>query len=84
MAEVIKFFDPNDKPFGRLSNNYRHNIKLADGKTCATVTNYIYANILRKPLHKQIVCSAKKDVIQTFNKLYEKKFNNKYKKTIKK
>lgn len=84
MAEVIKFFDPNDKPFGRLSNNYRHNIKLADGKTCATVTNYIYANILRKPLHKQIVCSAKKDVIQTFNKLYEEEFNSKFKKALKK
>jgi predicted NAD-dependent protein-ADP-ribosyltransferase YbiA (DUF1768 family) len=84
MAEVIKFFDPNDKPFGRLSNNYRHNIKLADGKTCATVTNYIYANILRKPLHKQIVCSAKKDVMQTFNKLYEEEFNSKFKKALKK
>jgi predicted NAD-dependent protein-ADP-ribosyltransferase YbiA (DUF1768 family) len=84
MVEVIKFFDPNDKPFGRLSNNYRHNIKLADGKTCATVTNYIYASILRKPLHKQIVCLAKKDVIQTFNKLYEEEFNSKFKKALKK
>jgi hypothetical protein len=84
MGEVIKFFDPNDKPFGRLSNNYKHNIKLADGKTCATVTNYIYASILRKPLHKQIVCLAKKDVIKTFTKLYEEEFNSKFKKALKK
>lgn len=84
MAEVIKFFDPNDKPFGRLSNNYRHNIKLADGKTCATVTNYIYSSIIREPLHKRIVCSAKKDVVQIFNKLYEEEFNSKFKKALKK
>ena len=84
MAEVIKFFDPNDKPFGRLSNNYKHNIKFADGKTCATVTNYIYASILRNASHKRILCSAKKDVIETFNKLYEEEFNNKLKKALKK
>lgn len=84
MAEVIKFFDPNDKPFGRLSNNYRHNIKFADGKTCTTVTNYIYANILREPLHKILVCSAKKDVVQTFHKLYQEEFNSKFKKALKK
>lgn len=84
MVEVIKFFDPNDKPFGRLSNNYRHNIKFADGKTCATVTNYIYASILRHASHKRIVCLAKKDVIQTFNKLYEEEFNSKFKKALKK
>ena len=82
MTEVIKFFDPNDKPFGKLSNNYKHNIKLEDGKTCLTVTNYIYASILKRPSHKRIVCSAKKDVIQTFNKLYEQEFNSKFKKAL--
>ena len=26
MTRVLKIFDPNDKPFGRLSNNYNQNI----------------------------------------------------------
>ena len=46
MATEIKISDPNDKPFGCLSNNYRHNrlnnndIKI-NGINCITLTNYI-------------------------------------------
>jgi len=84
MTKVIKFFDPNDKPFGSLSNNYRHNINFGDGKSCASVTNYIYASILKHASHKRIVCSARKDVIPTFDKLYKEEFNDKIKKGLKK
>ena len=63
MSTLIKIFDPNDKPFGCLSNNYKqnrlesHDIKFSNGKTCTTLTNYIYANLLKDESNKKLLCS---------------------------
>lgn len=50
----IKLFNPNDKPFGRLSNNSYHPITI-NGKNYPTVTNYILSNMLSTPIWKQIL-----------------------------
>jgi len=73
MAKEIKIFNPRDKPFGCLSNNYSNyvqgdkqqvsviqNLKFGNGKPCKTLTNYIYASLLQDGSYKQIVCNAKK------------------------
>jgi predicted NAD-dependent protein-ADP-ribosyltransferase YbiA (DUF1768 family) len=72
MAKEIKIFDPRDKPFGCLSNNYSNYVQgdkqlvavirtlnFGNGKPCKTLTNYIYASLLEKEPHKQIVCGSK-------------------------
>jgi len=71
MAKEIKIFDPRDKPFGCLSNNYSNyvqgdkqlvavirNLNFGNGKACRTLTNYIYASLLKDESLKQIVCNA--------------------------
>jgi len=47
-------FNPNDKPFGRLSNNSYHPITI-NGKKYPTVTNYILSNMLSTPVWKKIL-----------------------------
>ena len=54
MVKVIKIFDPKEKPFGWLSNNYRHFMRI-DGKEWQYVTSYIYANILNIIIF-EIIC----------------------------
>lgn len=77
MSKVIKIFDPKEKPFGWLSNNYRHFMRL-EGKDWQTVTNYIYANILRTPMFVQQVRLTKntKEIKSTFHRLYQKEIDN--------
>ena len=58
MTRVLKIFDPNDKPFGRLSNNYKQEIRFGDGNPCRSLTNYIYANLLSDYPNKQEICYA--------------------------
>ena len=81
MAKEIKIFDPRDKPFGCLSNNYSNylkgekqsvpviqSLKFGTGKPCKTLTNYIYASLIDNESLKNIICSAKsKDVKKLFN-----------------
>lgn len=55
--ENIKIYNPNDKPFGLLSNNSYHPI-LIDGKKYSTVTNYIFSNMLVNPTNKIILQNA--------------------------
>lgn len=50
----IKLFNPNDKPFGRLSNNSYHPITI-NGNKYPTVTNYILSNMLLTPIWKKIL-----------------------------
>ena len=50
----IKLFNPNDKPFGRLSNNSYHPITI-NGNNYPTVTNYILSNMLITPMWKKIL-----------------------------
>ena len=57
MSDVIKLFNPNDKPFGKLSNNAYHPMTL-NGKKYPTVTNYIFSNMLTTPTFKEIMRNA--------------------------
>ena len=54
MYDIIKLFNPNDKPFGKLSNNAYHLMDI-DGKKYPTVTNYILSNMLSTPTYKSII-----------------------------
>ena len=64
MATEIKIFNPSSKPFGCLSNNHKqkrlsaYNVKI-DNASCITLTNYIYANLLKENMNKKIVCAEK-------------------------
>ena len=76
MTKVIKIFDPKEKPFGWLSNNYRHYMYL-DNNEWQTVTNYIYSNMLRTPMYRQLLRTAKvKDVKTLFEQYYKDEINN--------
>ena len=57
MDNVIKLFNPTDKPFGKLSNNSYHPMTI-DGEKWNTVTNYILANMLTTPSYKKIIQNA--------------------------
>ena len=55
MVKVIKIFDPKEKPFGWLSNNYRHFMRI-DGKEWQYVTSIFMLIYLRFPcLYKLFV-----------------------------
>lgn len=58
MTNIIELFNPNDKPFGKLSNNAYHPI-IIDGKKYDTVTNYIYSNILTTPTLRMLLQNTK-------------------------
>ena len=57
MKQVVKIYNPQDVPFGPLSNNYVHPMVI-DGKIWNTVTNYIFSNLLVTPLYKNILQNA--------------------------
>ena len=93
MAKEIKIFDHRDKPFGCLSNNYSnyvqghkqsvadlHNLKFGIGKSCNSLTNYIYASLLVDNSNKQEVCSAKLKEVKT---MFKKKAIEEKENTIK-
>jgi predicted NAD-dependent protein-ADP-ribosyltransferase YbiA (DUF1768 family) len=67
MANIIELFNPNDKPFGRLSNNSYHPMTI-DGKKYDTVTNYIYSNMLTSNTLRNAVQTAKIGVASGVNK----------------
>ena len=52
MVKTIKFFDPRDKQYGELSNNYRYWMTI-DKVKYPTITNFIYSNMLVKPQLRQ-------------------------------
>lgn len=58
MTNTIELFNPNDKPFGMLSNNAYHPMTI-DGKKYDTVTNYIYSNMLTNRMLRNIVQNTK-------------------------
>lgn len=66
----IKIFDPREKPFGALSNNYNFPMYIEERVIkpgmpakkriqVKTVSNYIYSELLSVPIHSQIVQLAK-------------------------
>ena len=64
MVQTIKIFNPKDRPFGWLSNNYRH-LMFIDNNRYLTVTNYIYSNMLSTPQYRTILKNS------PVNKVYE-------------
>lgn len=83
MTKTIKIFDPKDKPFGWLSNNYKHEMTI-DRQIWQTVTNFIYASVLQTPMNKNVIrlTSNTKDVKQEFLNLYQEEINNVIEKSI--
>jgi len=83
MVKVIKIFDPKEKPFGWLSNNYRHFMRI-DGKEWQYVTSYIYANILKIPMSVQIIRLTRnvKDIKNEFTRLYQDEVDSVTKKAM--
>lgn len=64
MVQTIKIFNPKDRPFGWLSNNYRH-LMFIDKNRYLTATNYIYSNMLSTPQYRTILKNS------PVNKVYE-------------
>lgn len=61
---TIDIYNPKKEPFGSLSNNYKLSMKICDPlyKKCEnwmTVSNYIYANMLNKEKHINILKNYK-------------------------
>lgn len=84
MAKAIKIFDPKERPFGALSNNYQH-IMYIDNQEWYTVTNYIYANLLKTPMFAQQLRSIKaKDAKTKFQILYQQELDNVIQKSLNK
>ena len=54
---TIKIFGTSNSPYARLSDNFRQDMTI-DNKTWPTVTNYIYASILRTPIYRTIMRNA--------------------------
>jgi predicted NAD-dependent protein-ADP-ribosyltransferase YbiA (DUF1768 family) len=67
----IKLFDPNDKPYGHLSNNYSYPIKI-DDLVWKNVTQYIYTN-MTPILYRNTVKNSKNihDSFKKYNKQSE-------------
>lgn len=51
---VITIYNPKDKPYGHLSNNYFDELRI-DNKIWPTVTNYILANMLKTEAYRIII-----------------------------
>ena len=66
MANIIELFNPNDKPFGRLSNNAYHPMVINE-KKYDTVTNYIYSSMLTTHMFRVIVQNTKIVVVKGVN-----------------
>lgn len=56
--KYIRIYNPNDVPFGPLSNNEEYFMTI-DGKRWPTVTNFILANMLLKPSNRNKLQNAK-------------------------
>lgn len=70
MADTIKIYNPKDIPFGQLSNNYRHQMKI-NNKEWFYVTSYIYANMLKNITYIEKVREAKVKDIQNLYKAFD-------------
>jgi predicted NAD-dependent protein-ADP-ribosyltransferase YbiA (DUF1768 family) len=66
MTNTTELFNPNDKPFGKLSNNSYHPMTI-DGKKYDTVTNYIYSNMLTTPMLRTMVQNTKIKSVRGIN-----------------
>jgi predicted NAD-dependent protein-ADP-ribosyltransferase YbiA (DUF1768 family) len=60
---TIDIYNPKKEPFGPLSNNYKSNMKICDSsnkcENWLTVSNYIYANMLKNEKHINLLKNFK-------------------------
>ena len=62
---MIEFFNPNDKPFGALSNQMIVPIEI-NGKVYQTPDHYVYSELLHNPYHKdQVITTITADEART-------------------
>lgn len=81
---TIKIFDPKERPFGWLSNNYVEFLRF-DGTQWKSPTNFIYANILRTPGYRNSLrLTAPRKVKDSFNELYNLENNDEVRKALEK
>jgi predicted NAD-dependent protein-ADP-ribosyltransferase YbiA (DUF1768 family) len=82
MVNTIKIFNPRDYPFGKLSINNKDDFYL-NNKLYPSVSNYIYSNLLRTPLFKQVIQNIKiSELEKEFNILLSEEINTIVKKAI--
>lgn len=69
--DTINFGDSHDFPYGKLSNDYIHQI-LISNKSWPSVTHYIYSNVLHPGIGKNIIHNIRrnKDIANTSTTLY--------------
>lgn len=72
MLGQIEIFNPKDKPFGWLSNNYLYKMRL-DGEEWKTATHYIYAKLLKNKGEQNIIRNSD---ISNISELTYKLINN--------
>lgn len=76
MEDAIKIYSPSDKPFGSLSNNAFHYIKLDEDKW-KSVSNYVYSKMLTVPGYRMLVKNSSPNrAKELFGELYQKTINN--------
>lgn len=82
MVNTVKIFNPREYPFGKLSINNRDELFI-DNKFYPSVSNYIYSNLLRTPLFKQVIQNIKiSDLEKEFNNLKQEEISTIVKKAI--
>jgi predicted NAD-dependent protein-ADP-ribosyltransferase YbiA (DUF1768 family) len=71
MSNIIKLFNKDDKPFGILGNNYVQEMTI-DDQRWKTVTNYIYANLLKTSSYRNVIKNTKtKEIKEVFESYYK-------------
>ncbi len=85
MSNTIKIFSPKDEPYGKLSNNSYHPMRIpistklnAPTQQYPTVTNFIYSRIMQTPAFSGLLAQYKPTAeVQTeFDKLYREQQEN--------
>jgi predicted NAD-dependent protein-ADP-ribosyltransferase YbiA (DUF1768 family) len=80
IVPTIKIYSPNERPYGPLSNNAIHKMRI-DGVTYDNVTKYIYSNMLVQNSHKTILRNFNgkpHEIKSEFDKLIEKELKSVY------
>jgi predicted NAD-dependent protein-ADP-ribosyltransferase YbiA (DUF1768 family) len=76
---TIKIFNPHDKPYGRLCNNYRHPLSI-DDTLWQSVSSYVFSNMLTGGLNRTILKNARANKAQQF---YVESVNEEYIRDVK-
>ena len=76
MVGTIEIFNPKDKPFGWLSNNYSYLMRI-DGIEWKTVTNYIYAKLFKNKGDQNLIRNSNISNVEelTYKLIEENKVN---------